>query len=311
MEMKAVREPLACVRFVSRVLLWLAVLAAFPLPLSAADEKPSSGDAATLAAQILDTDRPMAERQALIAEHPELADELIAAMRDGLEVGTPQEYQRIPYLWRVSVAAGERNNADQLRTILDLSLPRDDEPLRDWQAVVVGGGVVGGTSNAGVWPRDRIAEILAGHPELIQRWNRSLKLAKTMADDPQVRNPTRYDALRMLGAAEWSEAGDGLLRYLGEGNERELQMGAVSGLADMQSPHAIRPLVDALSHLTGTNRQLAIEGLLRNDARIAALLGALESGSLTPAELNPEQIKKLRAVENPELRARAEKLLGE
>lgn len=279
----------------SALLIWLAMLAAFPLSASAAEGQPT--DAATLAAQILDADRPAAERQAIIAENPELADELLAAMLDGIRPGTPQEYQRIPYLWRVSVAAGERNDAEQLRTILEISLPRDDQPLHDWQAVVIGGGVVGGISKTGAWPRDRVAEILAGHPELIQRWNRSLKLAKTMADNPQVRNPTRYDALRMLGVAEWAESSEVLLKYLGEGNERELQMGAVSGLADMQSPQAVKPLVDALSHLSGTNRQLAIAGLLRSDTRMAALREALESGKVAETDLTAEQIKKLRAVE--------------
>ncbi|WP_164102063.1 hypothetical protein [Candidatus Laterigemmans baculatus] len=270
----------------------LLCLAALPLSAHAADEQ--DADPTALAARILDAERPAAERQAIITEHPELADELLAAMLVGIEPGTPQEYQRIPYLWRVAVAAGERNETAQLRKILELSLPRDGAPLHDWQAVVIGGGVVGGTSNVGAWPRDRVAELLKGHAELIRRWERSLELAAAMADNPQIRNPTRYDALRMLGATEWDEAGESLLKYLGEGVEHELQMGAVSGLADMQSPHAIEPLVEALSHLAGRNRELAIAGLLRSDARKAALREAIEAGKLAATELTPEQRQKLR-----------------
>jgi len=77
---------------------------------------------------------------------------------DGLAVDTPREYERIPDIWRPAIAAGKRNDAAELKRLLDLSLPKADEPLRHWQAVVIGGGIINGLSMEGVWPGRRITE---------------------------------------------------------------------------------------------------------------------------------------------------------
>ena len=62
-------------------------------------------------------------------------------------------------------------------------MPKGDERLRDWQAVVLGGGVVMGLSQAGTSPRDVMAPWLAEDATRRARWSRSLDLAERMADD--------------------------------------------------------------------------------------------------------------------------------
>ena len=62
-----------------------------------------------------------------------------------------------------------------------------------------------------------------------------------VADDESVRSGTRYDALRILGTDKFEKSGARLVEYLADENH-ELQMGAVSGLADMEEPAAAQAL---------------------------------------------------------------------
>jgi putative membrane-bound dehydrogenase-like protein len=213
----------------------------------------------------------------------------IAKLLNGLAVGKPEEYERIPEIWQHAIDAGRRNDADELRRIMDLALPADGQPLEDWQSVVIGGGVVNGVSQAGAWPDRRLAEILDGHPALQAKWERTLKLAGEMADDAGTHGGTRYDALRILGAGAWDAWGDKLVAYLRQSGHPELQMGAVSGLSDMNVDEVAPLLIEALPGLPEPNRTLAIEGLLRTPARATALLRAREENSLPAEALAPEQ----------------------
>ncbi len=222
-------------------------------------------DAAGVARYILDASRPNAAREAAVNANPQYAAELIAEMTRELAPGTPQEYERIPWIWRVAIAAGKRNDADTLKGILDVALPKDDQPLHDWQAVVIGGGIINGISQRDVWPRPRIAEIIGSDAALQKRWQRSLDLASAMADNEKTPTGTRYDALRVLGVESWDKRGQQLGGYLGKDVNAELQMGAVSGLGDVDSPEATAALKKALPDLTEHNRKLAEAALKRRN----------------------------------------------
>ncbi|MEX2027660.1 MAG: hypothetical protein WEH44_10165, partial [Pirellulaceae bacterium] len=227
----------------------------------------NADDAQTLSARILDDSLPAQERQSLIEKHPDLAAELVAAMTASLPTDdAKEEYRRIPWIWRVAVAAGKRNDETSLRGLLDVSLPRPGEKLRDWQAVVIGGGVINGISLAGQWPHERIGDLLASHEGLQKRWKQALSAAATMADDEQVKTGTRYDALRMIALDPTKESREQLTKYLGEGTDGELQMGAVSGLSDIDAQEIAPLLIGHIKHLSASNRTLAIDALLRSDA---------------------------------------------
>jgi putative heme-binding domain-containing protein len=219
----------------------------------------------------------------------------IAKLLDGLAVGTPAEYERIPAIWHEAIAAGRRNQATELVRVLDLSLPKKGEPLRDWQAVVIGGGVINGMSQQGEWPRQRIAELLKPYPQLQSRWTQTLKLSAAMADDEAVKSGTRYDALRILGADAWERVGAKLQQYLGKDVQAELQMGAVSGLADVDAAEAASALLAAIVHLHEGNRRLAIQGMLRTEERRRMLAEAVESRALSKDLLTAEELAKTKA----------------
>jgi putative membrane-bound dehydrogenase-like protein len=276
-----------------------------------ADDPPAPTDVRDIARQILDDARPANQREELVRAHLAKAAELVAEMTADLPADPKEEYRRIPWIWRVAIAAGRKNETDPLRKLLDVSLPpRPDAPLRDWQAVVIGGGVINGLSQHGVWPGVRMSELLKDRPELSKRWQQTLDEAAVMADDEKVPTGTRYDALRIIPLAGWKQRGEQLVKYLRKGVLDELQMGAISGASDMEAPEVAGLLVQGFRYFSPTNRALAIDALLRTELRTAALIEALERKRLQPADLNEKQVETLHRLENEKLRARAEKALS-
>jgi putative membrane-bound dehydrogenase-like protein len=274
------------------------------------DKSDSPADAANVARQILDDSRPVPQREALIRDHLDQTAPLVAAMTIDLAPDPKEEYRRIPWIWRVAIAAGRKNETDSLRKLLDASLPKIDEPLRDWQAVVVGGGIINGVSQQGVWPLERMQELLKDQPELTKRWRQMLAQAAKMADDEKIPTGTRYDALRIIPLAGWKLRGDQLMKYLKPGVNDELQMGAISGASDVDAPEVGRHLADGLGHFSPGNRSLAIGALLRTEARTASLVEALEQKRLKVADLKDPQVQKLRKLKDEKLRSRALKVLS-
>lgn len=220
----------------------------------------------------------------------------IAKLLEGLAVGKPEEYDCIPSIWEQAIAAGKRNTASELRRVMNLALPLDGQPLEDWQAVVIGGGIVNGLSQVGKWPDQRLAEIMEGIPSLQVKWKRTVELAAEMANDEETPAGTRYDALRILGAGTWSECGPALKAFLSEGAHDELQMGAVSGLNDVNSDEVGPLLVEAMSRLNEHNKSLALNALLRTPKRAEGLLNARQRGLISPQELTAEQWRAAKRV---------------
>jgi putative membrane-bound dehydrogenase-like protein len=269
-------------------------------------ERPSPTD---VARQVLDDAMPRAEREALVAANVDRAGELIAAMAEGLGNDLDEEYRRIPWIWRVAVAAGKQNRAETLRNVLRTSLPQPNAPLADWQAVVIGGGVINGITLAGGWPHERVAELIGNDRNLRSRWQQALEASVAMADDEKVRHGTRYDALRMLPLLGWNRSGPQLVRYLAKDTPAELQMGAVSGAADVPEPQAATALIEHLPGLTPRNRDLALDGLLRSEARMLLLLEAVAAGRVTMEQLGPQRIERLRMGPTDAVREKAAAVL--
>jgi putative heme-binding domain-containing protein len=273
------------------------------------DEKPSKPPvtAAEIAARLIDDNVAAADREKLIAANLEKAAEIIPLMAVGLpeESGSKEEYRRIPWIWRVAIAVGKAADVENVKAVLRASLPASEKPLEHWQSVVIGGGLINGLTLAGHWPDEVLKTILEGDQSLLAAWNHALIESSTMADDESVPPGTRYDALRMVALRDWSIAKPQLEKYLQKGINDELQMGAVSGLADVRDMTAAEMLIGAYGYLSDHNRKLALEGMLRDDAKILLTLQAIENSQL-PAELKKnEMVLKLREHANAEIRKRA------
>jgi len=263
-----------------------------------------------IASKILASGTPAADREGLIAEHIDLASELVAAMTVDLKADSTDQYDRIPWIWRVAIAAGRRNDARQLLKLLEVATPKVDARLHDWQAVVLGGGIINAFSQLGLWPDQRINEIVGKDEQLAKRWQRAVELASAMADDEKVPSGTRYDALRMIPLEGWERRGKQLTKYLAKDVNEELQMGAVSGVCDINARPATTALISSLGNLTENNRKLAWQGLLRTDERAKQVLEAIETGAIKQVDVPEEVAKRLKEHASQQIRDTALKLLS-
>jgi hypothetical protein len=287
-----------------------ALLTAYLALLFPAD---SGADAASKrATAVLDESKPAKEREALARDRSVPSSDLVAAMTRDLIPGTKEEYARIPWIWRVAIDAAKRNDVDEIRRILEVSLPAPNGRLDDWRAVVIGGGLINGITQAGDWPGPRIETALKRDAVLSLRYERALDLASAMADDPKVPTGTRYDALRMLGATTWDRRSAQLLRYLKKETHPELQMGAVSGLGDLRdhSSDVAKALIEVLGDLDATNRSLALQALTRDEARAQRLLDAIAADRVKAVGLGEKTTEALKTHASDAVRARALELLG-
>ena len=111
---------------------------------------PSTAAPAAIATALLDEKQDQKAREALAREASPRATPVVRASLAGMpDRDEAEEYRRIPWIWRVAVAAGRARDEAALKPLMDASMPTGDERLRDWQAVVLGGGVVMGLSQAG------------------------------------------------------------------------------------------------------------------------------------------------------------------
>jgi hypothetical protein len=232
-------------------------------------------------------------------------------MAEGLpkEAGSKEEYRRIPWIWRVAIAVGKTKHVDRIREVLQASLPDDEARLEHWQAVVLGGGLINGVSLAGEFPAPFLTKLIGDDAALRKRWNRALELAVAMADDEQVPTGTRYDALRMIAMLGWDRAQAQLRTYLKPGVHDELQMGAISGLADVEHDQVAGVLLEGLNRYAEENRGLALDALLRTDDRCRTLLDAVARKQASIELLGMARVEKLLQHPNAEIRRRAKEVL--
>jgi putative membrane-bound dehydrogenase-like protein len=268
-------------------------------------------DAPSVARFILDPNSSDAAREAAINANPQFAAQLITEMSRGLSVseeGRAEEYRRIPWIWRVAIACGKRNNPAQIKDVLNAALPAAGKPLADWQVVVLGGGIINGLSQRALAPAARLADIIGSDDSLRERWHSALTESSKMTADEKTPPGTRYDAMRMLGTESWEKRGAELTPYFAKETNPELQMGAISALADMRSPDANTALIKSLPGLQSANIDLAINALFQNDESTRQLLEAIASKKVNPTLLNRDRINQLLQHRNSAIQQYAERL---
>lgn len=248
--------------------------------------------------------------QKLVEQRSDWAADMLQDMTNGLAEGK-EEYKAIPLIWRVAIAQGKKGDMGTLKAILRVSLPTLDADLRDWQAVVVGGGLINGSTLAGRWPHKEYGSLLAFETDLRKRLDRAIVLAFAMADDPKVNTGTRYDALRMVALGDRAKALETLARYLKPGTDDELVMGAVSGLGDISAnddAQVAALLLEALPRLNEENLGMALGAMVRTPARSMALLDAIAAGKVDRKKLAETARKALLTSADKAVRAKAESL---
>ena len=118
-----------------------------------------------------------------------------------------------------------------------------------------------------IWRR----QILGSHPsDEVERQARQLQ-------------QTKLRALRMVAMIKTPAARQQLERYLVEGTNAELQMGAVSGLSDRDEDGVAGLMIQASGYLPDVNLKLAVESLTRDERRSLELLDAISNSKFSAA----------------------------
>ncbi len=263
-----------------------------------------------IAMALIDDRRAAADREALLSTHLSKAGVLLPLMAKGLpaESGSAEEYRRIPWIWKVAIAAAKSGDDALIRSILENTLPQEGQRLEHWQAVVIGGGVINGMSLQGRWPKADLATIMGEDRLLLERWHQGIESSIAMLNDTEVPAGTRYDALRMVAMLEWARSQTLLKSFLHD-SDAELQMGAVSGLGDVPEMEAANLLMTGFQKLTGPNQDLALRAMLRTDERCERLLDAVSEKQI-PGIVDAEVRTAL--IQHPveKVRKRAVEILG-
>ncbi len=246
-----------------------------------------------IARYVLDEAVPSSQREAFIGTLSENRPNLIRSMTAGIS-SKDDEYRRIPWIWRVAIRASRENKPNEIKGLLEVGLPNSGQPLQDWQSVVIGGGLINGLSLEGIWPKTRIEEVLKSNNFLMERWKAALQSAMSMCMDPKVPSGTRYDALRMIAMNPTEQRISLLRQYLEQRENEELQMGAVSGLGDIEDARASEILVANLGKLAVGNRGLAIKALLRTETGRNLLSDAIQSDQADKNWLDEKQMQSIR-----------------
>ena len=146
----------------------------------------------------------------------------------------------------------------------------------------MGGGIVNGIRTGRSLARRTDRKNGGDDPGLRARWAASSRFGRAMADDPEVFNGTRYDALRIIGVDTWDRHGAQLCRYLKKGRESSERTGAGGdrrlGNDALRHRSAGRDYRGILDHYNAENRGFAWMRCSETTKRMAALLDAVEAG---------------------------------
>lgn len=137
-----------------------------------------------------------------------------------------------------------------------------------------------------------------------------LRQAAETAAAPNAPGPERVEAVQLIGIGPPERALELLPALIDPRQPTALQLAAIAGLSDLPDPRVGALLAGRWPALGPVARREAAEALLARPERRAALLDAVEAGTIAPGDLEPARRQQLLAAGPAELRERAGRLLS-
>jgi len=135
-------------------------------------------------------------------------------------------------------------------------------------------------------------------------------LAKQIAADEKSEEATRIQAIQLLELTRFAESSATLLALLNQNQSQAIQLATVSTLAHFTEAEVGPELIKRWGSFTPQLRSEALSALLARPERAAALLNAIEQGTIRPADLSSPQIKFLKNHRDQNIHKQAAKLFG-
>jgi putative membrane-bound dehydrogenase-like protein len=135
---------------------------------------------------------------------------------------------------------------------------------------------------------------------------RAAEIARQADGDVELRS----EACELLAFAPYTIAGPVLKELVASEPSQSLRLLAVGALAAQRDPAVAAILLDALPAQTPAVRGAMLDALLNQTARTQELLNRIEAKEIRPNELDTLRANRVLASRDPEIRARAAKLLA-
>jgi putative heme-binding domain-containing protein len=131
-----------------------------------------------------------------------------------------------------------------------------------------------------------------------------------VAGDRTVSSADRAAALQLCRFADPQQSTGPLLAVALQDPESALQLSALETLVLSPQEEFAAPLLARFPSAPPAWRRAALDAVLSNAGRTAALLDTVEQGNIKPAEIDPARTQRLLSHRNAEIKARAQKLLA-
>ncbi len=215
--------------------------------------------------------------------------------------GRPDFFDSAPgreWLGDLAAITGAENRPDDIRAFLDRFAGVDAPPGRALAAIL---GLGRGLRRSGGSPAGAMAGRVA--PLFDRAAIAAASADATLAD--------RVDAIRLTALGPAGAALRVLPGLLDAREPSGVQVAALQGLTDLADPRVGPAIVGRWRSMGPAARREAAEVLFARPDRLGALLDAVESRSIAPAELDPARRKLLVAHPDPTIRGRSAALLAD
>jgi putative membrane-bound dehydrogenase-like protein len=202
---------------------------------------------------------------------------------------------------------GARHSETDLKECLGLLIQPVRQPEVSGRLAILG-GLAEGLDHTPRSLRELISHPPEGLKSEISALGALIDIALHRAASPQEAVPRRLEAIRILARVPAGSSGQTLLNLLQPQEPAEVQSAAARGLAELDNDGLAKTLFDRWSRYTASIRRRVLTAAPRSTAMVTALAEALESGTVSPVELEASVRQPLLNARDDSLKQRFRKL---
>lgn len=214
----------------------------------------------------------------------------------------------LPLIHEVAGLVGARRDAAEVAMTLYWLTKRLGGKGSQLQTMAVA-GIAEGMRRRGTRLGDFVEKLPAEHASVANDMARLFDRAAVEAANAKLAADQRLAAIQLLAHAPWTTARPALEPLAGSNALPDLQPAAISALAAQPHRDVAAILLRPWAEYAPSARRQVIDALMRNPARIPALLDAVAEGRVRPAEFDALRTRQLMNHANLDIRKRARDLL--
>jgi putative heme-binding domain-containing protein len=213
------------------------------------------------------------------------------------------------FVARLASVIGARNDQDELRAFLQTLAVPADVPTPWWQMAALT-GLADGIKQRGATLAAAVQELADSLRGAAAHVSQLLDAAKQIAQNAQRDLTERSSAIRLMGHMPFDQVADDFRGLLEPQQPQEIQLAAVQSLGTISDPRVAALLLEGWERYSPPVRREVLEAAFSRRERVAALLDAVEAGSIKATELDTARHAQLLNYPLKEIKTRAERLFA-